>query len=196
MAQCPPEYATVLIWLIICRFLNSKFCSHMYFRSSRLNNDLSVSGMLWWRSKQSGLNCPMLSIGDQSTGMLHVLPTISMWKHVIVLGRISRGVISTFSWGAKFFFDFSMPPDYWKIEKKQHFICSNLTSFIVPFFLFFLSFSFFFLFFLSFFFFSFSLGGSTAPMPPQMTLLQILFMLYNAIDMKFYAIYCRFNELL
>ena len=23
-----------------------------------------------------------------------------------------RGVISTFSWGAKFFVDFSMPPDY------------------------------------------------------------------------------------
>ena len=54
---------------------------------------------------------------------------------------------------------FSMPPDYWKIEKKQHFICSNLTLFIVPFFL-----SFFSLFpFFSFFFFS--LGGDGPPAP-------------------------------
>ena len=65
-----------------------------------------------------------------------------------------------------------MPPDYWQIGKKQHFICSNLTLFIVPFFL-----SFFFLFFLSFFIFSFFLSfflfpgggeGATAPSPPQM----------------------------
>ena len=34
-----------------------------------------------------------------------------------------------------------MPPNYWKIGKKQHFICSNLTLFIVPFFVFYLSFS-------------------------------------------------------
>ena len=72
--------------------------------------------------------------------------------------------------GAKFFF--SMPPDYWKIGKKQHFICSNLTLFIVPFFL-----SFFFLlfFFLFFFFFLFSFffflggGGRRPPSPLQMT---------------------------
>ena len=43
--------------------------------------------------------------------------------------RMSRGVISTFSWGGQIFFYFSMPPDYWKIGKKQHFICSNLTLF-------------------------------------------------------------------
>ena len=46
--------------------------------------------------------------------------------------------------------------------KKQHFIlCSNLTLFIVPFFV-----SFFFLFFPLFFFFS---GGSETPSPPQIT---------------------------
>ena len=53
--------------------------------------------------------------------------------------------------------------------KKQHFICSNLTLFIVPFFLFSLFFSFFFLFFsffLSFFLFFFFLGEATAPQPP------------------------------
>ena len=49
-----------------------------------------------------------------------------------------------------------------KNGKKQHFICSNLTLFIVPFFLFF---SFFSLFFLFFFF----LGGRRPPSPPQMT---------------------------
>ena len=82
-----------------------------------------------------------------------------------------RGVISTFSWGGNFFLNISMPPDYWKIGKKQHFICSNLTLFIVPFFLF-SSFFLFFLFFLFFFFlFSFFFflggGGATAPQPPS-----------------------------
>ena len=62
---------------------------------------------------------------------------------------------------------FPMPPDYSKIGKKQYFICSNLTLFIVPFFL---SSFLFFSIFLSFSFFSFSLGeGATAPSSPQMT---------------------------
>ena len=59
------------------------------------------------------------------------------------------GIISTFSWGGQIFFYFSMPQEKkLKNWKKQHFICSNLTLFIVPFFLFslFLSFFFFFLF--------------------------------------------------
>ena len=68
--------------------------------------------------------------------------------------------------GGQNFFNFSMPPDYWKIGKKQHFICSNLTLFIVPFFLF-SFFSLFFLFFLFFFFFLFPWGGgATAPPAP------------------------------
>ena len=58
---------------------------------------------------------------------------------------------------------------HWTIEKlkKQHFICSNLTLFIVPFFLFFsfVSFSFFFF----SFFFSFSLGRGDGPQPPHIT---------------------------
>ena len=68
--------------------------------------------------------------------------------------------------GAKFFFIFNAT-GLLKNWKKQHFICSNLTSFIVPFFLF-LFFSFFslFSFFFLFFFFSFSLGA-TAPQPPK-----------------------------
>ena len=76
--------------------------------------------------------------------------------------KVVSYVVSTFSWRGQIFLNFSMPPDYWEIGKKQHFICSNLTLFIVPFFLsFFLSSSFFlfFLFFLSFFFFLFPWGG-------------------------------------
>ena len=78
--------------------------------------------------------------------------------------------------GGQNFFYFSMPPDYWK---KQHFICSNLTLFIVLFFLsFFPFFSFFpllfsFFFFSYFFLFFFFLGGDS-PQPPQMTPLSSL----------------------
>ena len=84
-----------------------------------------------------------------------------------------RGVISTFSWGPKFF-SFFNATGLLKNWIKQHFICSNLTLFIVPFFLFF----FFYLIFFSFFFFLFP-WGATAPQPPQMRpLLQI----YNIIS--------------
>ena len=53
--------------------------------------------------------------------------------------------------------------------RKQHFICSNLTLFIVPFFLFFSFFLFSFSFFLFFFFFFFLFpwgGGATPPPAP------------------------------
>ena len=82
----------------------------------------------------------------------------------IMICCMCRGVISTFSWGPTFFY-FSMPPDYWKIGK-QHFICSNLTLFIVAFFLFFSFFSFLSLFFFFLFFSFFSLGGD-GPQPPK-----------------------------
>ena len=68
--------------------------------------------------------------------------------------------------GANVFF--SMPPDYRKIGKVQHFICSNLTLFIVSFFLsfFFSSFLFFYFFFLFFFFlFPWGGGGDGSPAP-------------------------------
>ena len=83
--------------------------------------------------------------------------------------RWCQGRHFNFFLGGQKIFYFLMLPDYWKIEKKQHFICSNLTSFIVPFFLF-LFFSLFFLFFLFFFLFFlffFFLGGATAPQPPK-----------------------------
>ena len=51
--------------------------------------------------------------------------------------------------------------------KKQHFICSNLTLFIAPFFLSFLSLFSFLSFFFSFFLFPW--GGRRPPSPPQMT---------------------------
>ena len=90
------------------------------------------------------------------------------WRHSHLLGRAqavhhSGASFQLFLGGAKFFLNFSMPPDYWK---KQHFTCSNLTLFVVLFFLFSL-FLIFFLFSFFFFFFSFSLGGATAPQPPS-----------------------------
>ena len=69
-----------------------------------------------------------------------------------------------FSWGAKIFFYFLMPPDYWKIGKNNTLYVVILTSFIVPFFFF--LFFLFFLFFFVFFFFSFSLGGGRRPPSP------------------------------
>ena len=54
-----------------------------------------------------------------------------------------RGVISTFSWGANFFYIFQCHRTTEKFEK-QHFIwCSNFTLFIVPFFFSLFSFLFF-----------------------------------------------------
>ena len=79
-------------------------------------------------------------------------------RHLIIA---VRGVISTFSWEAKIFFLFFNATGLLKNWKKQHFIiCSNLTSFIIPFILFpffsLFSLSSLFFFFFSFFFFFFS----------------------------------------
>ena len=73
--------------------------------------------------------------------------------------------------GPNFFFIFQYAIGLLKNWKKQHFICSNLTLFIVPFFFslsfFLFSFSFFFFsFFFSFFSFSLGGGGGDAPQPP------------------------------
>ena len=80
-----------------------------------------------------------------------VVDSWNQWRH-----------FNFFLGGPKFIFYFSMPLDYWKIGKKQHYICSNLTLFLVPFFISFFSF---FLFSLSFCLF---LGGrATAPPAPS-----------------------------
>ena len=88
--------------------------------------------------------------------------------------------------GDQNFFYFSMPPDYWKIGKKQHFICSNLTLFIVPFFLSFFFFFFFslfsFLFFSFLFFFFLFPWGRRPPSPHQMTPLMKKAELFIAIS--------------
>ena len=81
----------------------------------------------------------------------------------------SRGVISTFSWGTKLFFIFQCHRTIEKLEK-QHFICSNSTLFIVPFFFSFFFSSFFSLFsflcfFFLFFFFLWGGGGDGPPAP-------------------------------
>ena len=90
---------------------------------------------------------------------------------IVQINPNRQGRHFNFFLGGQIFFIFQCHRTIEKLEK-QHFICSNLTLFIVPFF-FFLSFSLFsftFFFFLSFFLFFFFLGGD-AP-PPQMTPLQ------------------------
>ena len=74
--------------------------------------------------------------------------------HTLEIMKRGQGRHFNFFLGPNFFL---IPPDYWKIGKKQHFICSNLT-FIVPFFLISLSLFLFFSFFFLSFFSSFSLG--------------------------------------
>ena len=71
-----------------------------------------------------------------------------------------------FLWG-QFFYIFQCHRTIEKLEKK-HSICSNLTLFIVPFYLFSVFFSFVF-FCLFFFFFFFFLLGRRPPISPQMT---------------------------
>ena len=82
--------------------------------------------------------------------------------------RPSQGRHFNFFLGAKIFLYFQCHRTNWK---KQHFICSNLTLFIVPFFFlsfFLFSFSFFFFSFFFFFFFLFSvyLRGGDGPQLP------------------------------
>ena len=95
--------------------------------------------------------------------------------------------------GGPNFFLFSNATGLLKNWKKQHFICSNLTLFIVPFFLFSLFFSFLFFFF---FFFSFTLGGGRRPPQPPplndasgMHLYVQVFMCLRGIWKNFYSIF-------
>ena len=72
--------------------------------------------------------------------------------------------------GGKIFLFFFNATGLLKNWKKQHFVCSNLTLFIGPFFSFFFFFSLFScfsFFFLFFSFFLFSLGGGGGRRPPQ-----------------------------
>ena len=82
-----------------------------------------------------------------------------------MLSGRNRGVISTFSWGTKIFFIFQCHRTVEKLEKTAVY-SSNLTLFIVPFFL-----SFFFFFYLFSFLFLFFLfpggGGRRFPQPPS-----------------------------
>ena len=133
---------------------------------------LSVSCFFALRAKK--LNPINLLLVDRD--IISVFSRVKLWPVYYNLFHCSRSVISTFSWGRQKKLNFSIPPDYWKIGKKQHFICSNLTLFIVPFFLafFFSLFYLFFLFCLSFFlFFLFPWRQ-----PPQMTPLHCSFVLH------------------
>ena len=92
-----------------------------------------------------------------------------------VIGSPPGASFQLFLGGPNFFFIFQCHRTIEKLEK-QHFICSNLTLVIVPFFIFSLFFLFFLFFFLFILFFSFFLflggGGGDGPLAPQMTPLQ------------------------
>ena len=145
------------VWLFACWQL---VCASMP------NNNNTDRGLLPWLVRGHGILSlkifvflASLGVGSGTNRKLFCLN--KCWQAGFKAFHSSdRASFQIFLGGGQIFFYFSMPPDYWKIGKKQHFICSNLTLFIVPFFLFssFFSFFLFFLFFLTFFFF-FSLGG-------------------------------------
>ena len=95
--------------------------------------------------------------------------------------------------GSKFFLFFNAT-ELLKNWKNQHFICSNLTLFIVLhsplYFIFFLFFLFFL--FLSFFFLFFFFLGGDAPSPPQMTPLGLIFSIINPL-LPEYILMCARN---
>ena len=93
---------------------------------------------------------------------------------IVIVERAGASFQLFLGGGGEILFLFFNATGLLKNWKKQHSICSNLTIFIVPFFLFSLFFSFFslfsfFSFFFSFFFFLGGGGGDGPPSPPQMT---------------------------
>ena len=92
---------------------------------------------------------------------------VTMW---LTTNAVAGASFQLFLGGAKIFILFFSATGLLKNWKKQHVICSNLTLFIVPFFLFFLFSLFFFFYFFSFFFFFFLFPwgeGATPPQPPS-----------------------------
>ena len=95
----------------------------------------------------------------------HITCSVISWNNTVASFQLFLG-------GSNFF-NFSNATGQLKIWKKQHFICSNLTLFIVPFFLFslffffFSFFSLFFFFFFLFFFVLFPWGGGRWPPAPS-----------------------------
>ena len=89
--------------------------------------------------------------------------TLKLWFRLVPKLRLRKdacqgGHFNFFLGGRQFFFIFQCHRTIEKLEK-QHFICSNLTLFIVPFFLSFFLLFFFFSFFFFLFSFFFFLGG-------------------------------------
>ena len=122
------------------------FSSHRQWRSVALTIRVTIP---WFQNETKAWD-RAACVHSKETYLAHVS---SVWAN-------GRGVISTFLGGGANLFYVSIPPDYWKLGKKHHFICSNLTLSIIPFFL---------SFFFSFFLFSWRGGGATASQPPQMT---------------------------
>ena len=134
------------------------------------NLDAFNFSIICFKSEISWFITSLMSIGG-GFGFLRRIEEPATWRTWTWLTGLealpSGASFQLFLGGAIFF---SIPPDHWKIGKKQHFICSNLTLFIFPFFLSFFSLFFFFFFFSFFFlFFLFPWGGGDGPQPPQMT---------------------------
>ena len=126
----------------------------------------------WCRSSETGQACRSGIIASQDrhfprSQLIRVQPAVMLGRWSPERMRptditIYQGRHFNFYLGGKNFFIFECHRTIEKLEKKQHFICSNLTLFIVPFFLFFSFFSLFSFFLLFFFFLG---GGATAPQP-------------------------------
>ena len=136
----------------------------MYRWVSIISVQIIFEGILWdHRAKRSCLESEKEWVSPRPCFLTPNL--ICVWKFAIASCQGRH--FNFFLGGAKLFFIFQCHRSIEKIGKKQYFICSNLTLFIVPFFLFssFFSFFLFFLFFLSFFFFLFPWGGRRPPSP-------------------------------
>ena len=124
----------------------------------------SSSGLLWYLIKMGYMDPLILKFCAMFERMLVIHKSFFIlffekrqWRH-----------FNFFLGGAKIFFIFLMPPDYWKIGKNSTLYVIIWLYLYFPsfFFLLFFSFFLFFLFFFLFFFFSFSLGGRRPPPAP------------------------------
>ena len=96
--QCHVWWTCLLIWLTCLCQINF-CCCHLCLTR---NEFIQFSSIL-----------ALISADKWLLVSRHEMTRFKQFWHPI------RGVISTFSWGAKIFLNFSMPPDYWKIGKNS-----------------------------------------------------------------------------
>ena len=87
------------------------------------NSITFLSLRMWHREINISRTCniPFVSLRILSNATSRILSSCTHVYTCIYLFIHTRGFVSTFlEGGGKIFFYFSMPPDYWKIEKDQH----------------------------------------------------------------------------